>query len=111
MIEHGPAPRYLQETCPAADYKICRIAKSLPMTSYELLWATDAYRELAAPLQHDQAARIARIQAASTGRIRPCLRRVAGCATPTGSAGHGSAAASLKLTFHLDHSAGADHRR
>lgn len=46
MIEHGPARRYLQGTCPAADYKICRIAKSLPMTSYELLWATDAYREL-----------------------------------------------------------------
>jgi len=32
---------------------------------------------------------------------------VAGCATPTGSAGHASATASLKLTFHLDHSAGA----
>jgi len=31
-----------------------------------------------------QAARIARIQAASTGGICPCLRRVAGCATPTG---------------------------
>ena len=46
MIEHGPARRYLQETCPAAGYKICRIAKSLPATSYELLWATDAYREL-----------------------------------------------------------------
>jgi hypothetical protein len=46
MIEHGPARRYLQETCPAAGYKICSIAKSLPATSYELLWATDAYREL-----------------------------------------------------------------
>jgi hypothetical protein len=34
---------------------------------------------------------------------------VAGCATPTGSAGHASATANLKLTFHLDHSAGADH--
>src|SRR5262249_6103241 len=39
----------------------------------------------------------------------PCLRRVAGCATPTGSAGHASATASLKLTFHLDHSVGANH--
>src|SRR5262249_40462674 len=67
------------------------------------------HRELAAPLQHDQAARIARIQAASTGGICPCLRRVAGCATPTGSAGHASATASLKLTFHLDHSVGANH--
>src|SRR5262249_28638833 len=67
------------------------------------------HRELAAALQHDQAARIARIQAASSGGICPCLRRVAGCATPTGSAGHASATASLKLTFHLDHSVGANH--
>src|SRR5262245_48316693 len=69
------------------------------------------HRELAAALQHDQAARIARIQAASSGGICPCLRRVAGCATPTGSAGHASATASLKLTFHLDHSVGANHHR
>jgi hypothetical protein len=27
---------------------------------------------------------------------------VAGCATPTGSAGHAGATANLKLTFHLD---------
>src|SRR5262245_35974090 len=40
-----------------------------------------------------------------------CLRRVAGCATPTGSAGHASATASLKLTFHLDHSVGANQFR
>ncbi len=32
----------------------------------------------------------------------------AGCATPTSSAGHAGATAKLKLTFHLDHSAGAD---
>src|SRR5262249_15423432 len=38
------------------------------------------------------------------------IRRVAGCATPTGSAGHAGATANLKLTFHLDHSAGADQR-
>jgi hypothetical protein len=44
MIEHGPARRYLQETCPAAGYKICSIAKSLPATS-NVLWS-DAYREL-----------------------------------------------------------------
>jgi len=30
------------------------------------------------------------------------------CATPTGFAGHAGATANLKLTFHLDHSAGAD---
>jgi len=64
------------------------------------------HRELAAALQHDQAARIARIQVAST--VCPCLRRVAGCATPTGSAGHASATACLKLTFHLDHSVGTN---
>jgi uncharacterized protein YigA (DUF484 family) len=34
---------------------------------------------------------------------------VAGCATQTGSAGHASATARLKLTFHLDHSVGANH--
>jgi hypothetical protein len=40
--------------------------------------------------------------------VRARIRRVAGCATPTGSAGHAGATANLKLTFHLDHSAGAD---
>jgi hypothetical protein len=59
-------------------------------------------------VQHDQAARLTWIQAPSTGGVRACLRRVAGCATPTGSAGHAGATANLKLTFHLDHSAGAD---
>jgi hypothetical protein len=38
----------------------------------------------------------------------PYIRRVAGCATPTGSASHASATANLKLTFHVNHSAGAD---
>src|SRR5262245_65579125 len=50
-----------------------------------------------------------RIQATSTRGVRARIRRVAGCATPTGSAGHAGATANLKLTFHLDHSAGADH--
>jgi hypothetical protein len=36
------------------------------------------------------------------------LRRVAGCATPSGYAGHAGETAHLKLIFHLDHSAGAD---
>ena len=44
-------------------------------------------------------------------RVCACVRRVAGCATPTGSAGHAGATANLKLTFHLDHSAGADQQR
>ena len=42
------------------------------------------------------------------GGVRARIRRVAGCATPTGSAGHAGATANLKLTFHLDHSEGAD---
>ena len=68
----------------------------------------DHHRELATPLQHDQASRLHRIQATSTRGVPACIRRVAGCATPTGSAGHAGATANLKLTFHLDHSAGAD---
>ena len=53
--------------------------------------------------------RLNRIQATSTRGVCACIHRVAGCATPTGSAGHAGATANLKLTFHLDHSAGADH--
>src|SRR5262249_30258064 len=68
----------------------------------------DRHRELATPLQHDQAPRLNRIQTTSTRGVRARIRRVAGCATPTGFAGHAGATANLKLTFHLDHSAGAD---
>jgi hypothetical protein len=64
--------------------------------------------KLAAPLQYDQAACLAQLQATSTRGVPARLRRVAGCDTPTGSAGHAGATANLKLTFHLDHSAGAD---
>jgi hypothetical protein len=49
------------------------------------------------------------IQATSTAGLRPCLRSVAGCATPTGFAGHAGATTSLKLTFDPDHSVGANH--
>src|SRR5262249_28650737 len=66
----------------------------------------DRHRELATPLQHDQAPRLNRIQATSTRGVRARIRRVAGCAPPTGFAGHAGATANLKLTFHLDHSAG-----
>src|SRR6516165_8921565 len=59
-------------------------------------------------VQHDQAPRLNRIQATSTRGVRARIRRMAGCATPPGSAGHAGATANLKLTFHLDHSAGAD---
>jgi transposase InsO family protein len=76
---------------------------------YTLREAQIVIEKLATPLQHDQAPRLNRIQATSTRGVRACIRRVAGCATPTGSAGHAGATASLKLTFHLDHSAYADH--
>src|SRR5262249_18528990 len=55
-----------------------------------------------------QAPRLNRIQTTSTRGVRACIRRVAGCATPTGSAGHAGATDNLKLT-HPDHSAGAVH--
>ena len=70
---------------------------------------SDRHRKLATSLQHDQAARIARRQATCTGSVRTSLRRVAGCATSTGFAGHASAPANSQLTFQLDHSVGADH--
>src|SRR5437660_7531074 len=79
------------------------------MTSNTLPGNSTNYRELATPLQHDQAPRLNRIQATSSRGVRACIRRVAGCATPTGSVGHAGATANLKLTFQLDHSAGADH--
>jgi hypothetical protein len=65
----------------------------------------------ARPRSSSRAPRLNRIQATSTRGVRACIRRVAGCATPTCSAGHAGATANLKLTFHLDHSAGADHCR
>src|SRR5262245_25975511 len=79
-----------------------------PWSSVSGSAAPDRHRELATPLQHDQAPRLNRIQATSTRGVRARIRRVAGCATPTGSAGHAGATANLKLRFHLDHSAGAD---
>ena len=45
---------------------------------------------------YNTAARLTRIQAASTGGVHACIRRVAGCATPTGSAGHAGATTNLK---------------
>ena len=63
--------------------------------------------ELAASLQHDQAACIARLQATNPRGVRACIRRVAGCATSTSFAGHASTEAGLELTLHLDHPMGA----
>lgn len=49
----------------------------------------------------------------SSGRVSPDEElergRVAGFATWSGSAGHASPTASIKLTFHLDHSMRAAH--
>src|SRR5947209_282930 len=59
-------------------------------------------------VQRDQAPRLTWIQTTCAGGVRARLRRVAGCATPSGSAGHAGETANLELTFHLDHSAGAD---
>src|SRR5436190_9969766 len=61
-------------------------------------------------VQRDQAPRLTWIQTTCAGGVRARLRRVAGCATPSGSAGHAGETANLELTFHLDHSAGADHQ-
>jgi hypothetical protein len=47
--------------------------------------------------------RLNRIQATSTKAVRACMRRVAGCAMPTGFVGHAGATG---LTFHLDRSVG-----
>jgi transposase InsO family protein len=69
----------------------------------------DRHRELATPLQHDQTPRLTWIQATRAGGVHARLRRLAGRATPSGSAGHAGETANLKLTFHLDHSEGADH--
>src|SRR5436190_18127356 len=60
-------------------------------------------------VQRDQAPRLTWIQTTCAGGVRARLRRVAGCATPSGSVGHAGETANLELTFHLDHSAGADH--
>src|SRR4029453_9604616 len=59
-------------------------------------------------LQTGQAPRRYWIQATSTRGLRACIRRVAGCATSTGFAAHAGATASLKLTFEVDHPAGAN---
>ena len=47
---------------------------------------------------------------ARTGSVRACLCRVTGCATPISFASHAlaSATANSQLTFHLNHSMGAD---
>ena len=57
-------------------------------------------------VQSPQAARVSRFQITSTRGVRARARRVAGCATSNGLAGHAGAQAYIKLTFQLDHSVG-----
>ncbi len=72
--------------------------------------SADHHRELETSLQHGAAARVAGLPSTGSGGVRACLRRLAGCATPTGSAGHapGGATPDHELTSPPDHPTGAD---
>src|SRR4028118_1514074 len=72
--------------------------------------SADHHRELETSLQHGAAARVAGLPSTGSGGVRAHLRRMAGCATPTGSAGHapGGATPDHELTFNPDHPTGAD---
>ena len=71
---------------------------------------SDHHRELETALQYDPASCLAGLQATCSGGVRASLCRTAGCAHPTGSAGHAhaSAKANPQLTFIPDHPMGAD---
>src|ERR671911_2658440 len=71
----------------------------------------DRHRELATSRQHGPPACFSGLLATGPGGVRASLRRMAGCATPTGSAGHapGGAQTDHELTFKPDHPRGADH--
>src|ERR671916_2263482 len=73
----------------------------------------DRHRELATSLQHGPPACLSGLPATGPGGVRASLRRMAGCATPTGSAGHapGGAQTDHELTFKPDHPRGADQSR
>src|ERR687897_321629 len=70
----------------------------------------DRHRELATSRQHGPPACFSGLPATGPGGVRASLRRMAGCATPTGSAGHapGGAQTDHELTFKPDHPRGAD---
>ena len=78
---------------------------------YSLREAQVHYRELATALKYSAPAWFNRLQATSAGSVRARLHRMAGCETPTISAGHapGGAQADHELTFNPDHPMGADH--
>src|SRR6185503_12767632 len=71
----------------------------------------DRHRKLETALQCRSSARLDRLPRSSPGGVRPSTRRMAGCATPTSSAGHApaGATANAKLRFKSDHQAGAGH--
>src|SRR6266480_2641799 len=88
----------------------------MPAFSYRAVAALRAeirHRKLATALQHCPAACLDRLPGSCPGGVRAGARRMAGCATPTSSAGHASAGATTgpKLTFKPDHQAGADQWR
>jgi hypothetical protein len=66
------------------------------------------HRELAAALQHGASARLTRIQATGSGGLRTRYDRAVGSATPTSFAARAGVEAVNALTFHPDHSVGAD---
>src|ERR671916_656054 len=72
--------------------------------------SADHHRELETSLQHGAAARVAGLPSTGSGGVRARLRRLAGCATPTGSARHATrgATAHAELTSPPDHPRGAD---
>src|SRR4051794_41430789 len=71
----------------------------------------DRHRELAPSLQCGSPACLNRLPGSSPGGVRSRARRMAGCATPTSSAGHAPAGATSnpKLAFKSDHQVGAGH--
>ena len=71
----------------------------------------DRDRKLATALQFGPAPCLSGLPTTGSGGVRASLRRLAGCAIPTGSAGQDprSAKTNPQLTFTSDHPMGADH--
>src|SRR5215211_5462783 len=74
--------------------------------------SADRHRELEMSLQQCAPACLPGLPPTGSGGLRARLRRLAGCATPTGSAGQAprAAKADTELTSNPDHPRGADHR-
>src|SRR5205085_9296212 len=95
-------------TDPASGCEPSAATTSGPMTSSRSAPIMDVS---SACSQHGPAACLDRLPGSSPGGVRASARRMAGCATPTSSAGHAPAGATAdpKLTFKPDHQAGAAH--